>query len=301
VRANSPDATIGVVSPALARRYGLHADCRVDAGSGDNMYGLLGTGSFEPGAVTVTLGTSGTVAATRSEPYVDPSGEIAAYRDSTGAFLPLLCVSNMANAYNAVRSRLDLDHAQFETLLEATPPGNDGRILVPWFEGERTPDVPEAAPTYFGFDAGEAGAGPLARAVVEGVLQGLAAGYARFPVQAAEVRVTGGLSASPAWRQHLADILAVDVVPIAGEGAALGAAIHASWVWLREQGEARSLAEVGSPFVDPALGQRVRPRPEYAPVYDLQRRLYRALVARLLGEEGDDPFTLRSQLVRAAG
>ena len=143
------DRTIGSLSPTLASRFGLSPECRVDAGSGDNMYGAVGTGNVEPGIVTVSLGTSGTAYTFLKEPFVDPSGEIAAFADSTGHHLPLLCVSNMANGYDALRQRFDLSHADFDALVRTTPVGNGGRVLLPWFGGERTPDLPLAAPLFF--------------------------------------------------------------------------------------------------------------------------------------------------------
>jgi len=298
------DLTIGAVGAALVRRFGLSPECRVDAGSGDNMYGAVGTGNIEPGLFTVSLGTSGTACTVLERPFTDPTGEIASFCDSTGRFLPLLCVSNLANGYNGLRERLAITHEAFAALVEEAPPGNGGRVLIPWYEGERTPDVPFGAAATLGFDPDDlAGARPAAacRAVVEGHVLNLWDGSTRMPVTPREIRLTGGLSASPAWCQTIADVFDVETVPVAGEGAALGAAIHAAWVWLREAGDTRSLSDVAAPFVVLEEARRRRPRPEHRATYAALRRLFRALSRRLRGLEGEDPFVLRRALATGSG
>ncbi|HWO88666.1 MAG TPA: FGGY family carbohydrate kinase, partial [Gemmatimonadales bacterium] len=193
------DRTIGTVGRELRERFGFAEGCRVDAGSGDNMYSAVGTGNVEPGIVTISLGTSGTACTVLDEPFVDPTGEIAAYRDSAGRHLPLLCVSNMAGNYDRLLERFGLSHGDFEALIAATRPGNEGRVLVPWFVGERTPDVPNAKPVAFGFDLESAEPAVLCRALLEGSVMNLHEGFVRMPVNAREIRLTGGLSASRAW------------------------------------------------------------------------------------------------------
>jgi sugar (pentulose or hexulose) kinase len=292
------DRTIGSVAPALAARCGLSATCRVDAGSGDNMYGAVGTGNVTPGMLTVSLGTSGTAYTMLTEPFVDPTGEIAAFRDSTGHHLPLVCVSNMAGAYDAVRARLGLSHEAFDALIERTPSGNGGQVLVPWFAGERTPDLPLARPFAFGFDLEAAPPEVLGRALLEGLVLNLQAGCRRLPVAAREIRLTGGLASSPAWRQAVADVFGVEAVPVGGEGAALGAAIHAAWVWSREAGRAWTLGELCAAFVQPDEVQRCRPAAEHREVYGVLRKLFQALTQRARGLPGADPLALRGDLLR---
>ncbi len=295
------DRTIGTVSPALAERFGLSPRCLLDAGSGDNMYGAVGTGNIEPGIVTVSLGTSGTAYTILEEPFLDPTGEIAAFSDSTGHHLPLLCVSNLANGYEAVRERFGLTHEAFDRLVLGSAPGNRGRVILPWYQGERTPDLPLAAPLTFGFGPTDFDAGALCRGVVEGHVLNLWDGCTRLPVLPREIRVTGGLSASPAWCQLLADVFDTPVVPVRGEGAALGAALHAAWVWEKEKGEGRTLGEVAAPFIDLDEAGRRRPDPRHREAVRLLRRLYRSLALRVRGLEGEDPFRLRRELLEASG
>jgi xylulokinase len=295
------DRTIGPISRALAARFGLAPECRVDAGSGDNMYGAVGTGNVEPGLVTVSLGTSGTACTVFEEPFIDPTGEIAAFRDSAGRHLPLLCVSNMSNGYDEVRERLNLTHQAFDALVERVRPGNGGRVLLPWFVGERTPDVPQATPVAFGFDLARVEPEQLCRAVLEGAVLNLFDGSTKMPVHAREIRLTGGLSSSPSWCQTIADVFDAETIPVQGEGAALGAAIHAAWVWLRESGDLRPLAEVARPFVILEEDRRRRPRAEYRQEHLVLKRLFQALSRRVRGLTGEDPFALRRDLLALAG
>jgi xylulokinase len=293
------DQTIGKLAPSIAGKYGLSAECLIDAGSGDNMYGAVGTANFSPGIVTVSLGTSGTAYTFLEEPYVDPEGEIAAFCDSTGKHLPLLCVSNMANGYNAVLERFAMTHEEFDEVIIRTRPGNGSRLLIPWYGGERTPDLPHAAPVYFGFGVDDFGKEEMCRAVLEGHVLNLFNGFRRLPVEPNVIHLTGGLSQSPSWCQMIADVFEADAVPVQGEGAALGAAIHAAWVWLNEKGQPASLAEVAEPFVTLDEERRKTPIPENVPVYRDMKRLFRALSNRVRGVHStDDPFELRAQRSR---
>ncbi|MFV1986214.1 MAG: xylulokinase [Gemmatimonadota bacterium] len=290
------DRSIGRLSPALADVFGMSRECMIAPGSGDNMCAAIGTGNVREGLVTVSLGTSGTACTFRRDPFVDPLGEIASYRDATGGFLPLLCVSNLANGYNELRRLHDLDHEQFAGIVSQTEPGNEGRLLIPWYGGERTPDVPLGAPTYFGFDLDGLTLAPLCRAVLEGHVLNLHAGFARMPIDAAaaEIRLTGGLSRSDAWCQTIADVFDAEVVPVSGEGAALGAALAAAWVWLGETGAEVAIEELVDPFVHLDEAGRKRPAPEHRETYRRLRHLFSAVSARMRGLDAPDPFELRA-------
>jgi xylulokinase len=287
------DRTIGTITSTLADAYGLSRQCAIDAGSGDNMYGAIGTGNFLSGIVTISLGTSGTAYTFLREPFVDPAGEIAAFCDSTGHHLPLLCVSNMANGYNAVLQQFGMRHEDFDAAIDRTDAGNGGRLLIPWYTGERTPDLPNAAPLYFGFGMDDFDKERLSRAVLEGHVLNLWCGFRRLPLQPEAIHLTGGLSQSSSWRQMIADVFEAETVPVAGEGAALGAAIHAAWVWGREQGGPVSLAEVAEPFVVLDVARRNKPIARNVEIYRVQKRLFLALSDRARGIATDeDPFEL---------
>jgi len=292
---SSATKSIGYISNNLANQYGFDLECRIDAGSGDNMYSALGTGNIEYGTVTISLGTSGTAFTTLDQPFVDKDGEIACFCDSTGKYLPLLCISNMAGGYNTFLEENNLSHTDFETLLTQTPPGNNGNIIIPWYSGERTPDIPEACPIYFGFKYEEMNIKSIARGLIEGHVLNLFAGFSKMPVNPDIIHLTGGLSQSKSWCQMIADIFDCETVPVKGEGAALGAAIHAAWVWKNENGLSCDLAQLVNPFIIFEEGLRCKPDKKNVKIYQNLFLSYEALVKRVLGLEGSDPFKLRKE------
>ena len=291
--------SIGKISQELVERYGLNPDCDIDAGTGDNMYGAVGTGNVTPGIVTISLGTSGTAYTYLEQPFVDPTGEIAGFCDSTGHYLPLLCVSNLANGYNDILKIYGMSHTEFSDIVKLSPVGNNGRLIVPWYQGERTPDAPLGAPTYFGFGLADlTKKEAVCRGVLEGHLLNLYDGFKRMPVKPSEIRLTGGISRSVAWREAIANMFNAETVAVEGEGAAMGAALHARWVYENERGRAISLAEVAAPYVKLDESTRVKPNAQDAATYQTLSREFSALSARLRNHATtDDPFRLRKELV----
>jgi xylulokinase len=257
------DDIAGRLRAELAAEFGLPASVIVSSGGGDNMMGAIGTGNVAPGTVTVSLGTSGTIYACSSHPVVDPQGEIAAFCDSTGRWLPLVCTMNVTVATEMVRERFNLSHAQLSEAVASTPPGNDGLLLIPFFEGERTPNVPDGTGVYFGLREQTFSVGHFARAAMEGTTLGLNYGLNRMRelgIQPKEIRATGGGAKSAVWRQILADVFNAEVVCTQSEeGAALGAAIQALWACRKQQGAPVSIEELCSKYV--ALNESTRAKP----------------------------------------
>jgi len=293
--------SIGRISDDLVRRFGFAPDCLIDSGSGDNMYGAVGTGNVRSGIVTLSLGTSGTAYSFMEKAFIDPAGEIAAFCDATGHHLPLLCVSNMAGGYNDVLSTFQLDHNQFVDIVNKTHPGNGGRLIIPWYEGERTPDLPRAAPIYFGFGLDDFTREYLCRGVLEGHVLNIYQGFRRLPVTVDEIRLTGGLSQSAAWCQTIADIFEAEVIPIEGEGAALGAALHAAWVWGLENSREEPLTAITDSFIKIDESRRFRPDAEHTQIYRKQKAVFEALSKRVRGLTGADPFKKRMELLARLG
>ena len=289
------DAFIGKISSELVKTYGFSGDCQIDAGSGDNMYGAIGTGNISPGIVTISLGTSGTAYTIFEKPYVDPAGEIASFCDSTGKFLPLLCVSNLANGYNQLLNQFQISHEEFGQIIKTTSPGNHGRILYPWFIGERTPDLPNALPVYLGFALSDFTKPVLCRAVLEGHILNLYDGFKRMPVKPREIRLTGGLSRSNAWCETIADVFEAETVPVEGEGAALGAALHAAWVFYKKSKLDYSLQKLVENFVK--FDEKRRKHPKNAQIYHSLKKAYSEMSARIRHSTGNvDPFKILQQM-----
>lgn len=227
------DLPHGRLRPDRAREYGLDETVLVSAGGGDNMMGAIGTGNVRPGVVTASLGTSGTIFAHSNRPVVDPSGEIAAFCGSTGGWMPLLCTMNVTTITESFRGLFGYDHAALDRAVAGVPPGAEGLLLLPFFAGERTPNLPFGSGVAFGLTSANTTPAHWARAAMEGVTFGLNFGLERLRrlgLRPTEIRVTGGGARSAVWRQLMADMFGVPVVGMRDEeGAALGAAIQAVW------------------------------------------------------------------------
>jgi xylulokinase len=220
----------GLLRPDLAAGWGL-GEVVVSAGGGDNMMAAIGTGNIEPGGVTASLGTSGTIFACAAQPVVDPQGEIAAFCDSNNHWLPLLCTMNVTVATELFRRLFGWDHEQLEREVAAVPPGCEGLIFLPYLQGERTPNLPDGCGVLHGMTTSNTTPAHFARAAMEGVTLGMAYGLRRMEslgVNPGDIRLTGGGSQSAVWRQICADVFGSPVVTMqTAEGAALGAAVQA--------------------------------------------------------------------------
>ena len=260
-----PREPAGVVRPDIARQFGLPGDVIV-SGSGDNMMGAIGTGNVEEGIVTASLGTSGTIYACSGRPIVDPAGEVAAFCDATGQWLPLVCTMNVTVATEMVRKTFGLDHAGLSEAAASVETGAEGLLLIPFFEGERTPNVPDGTGVWIGVRPRTSTAAHMARAAMEGVTLGLNYGLNRLRalgVSPREIRLTGGGSRSAVWRRIAAGVFGCPVVcPASEEGAAYGAALHALWVRGHAAGAGRPIVEITREFV--ALDESTRAMPDPA-------------------------------------
>ena len=227
----SANEAVGVLRDKVAEELGLPAGIPVGIGGGDNMMGAIGTGNVRPGNVTMSLGTSGTLYAYAEEPIVDPNGNIAAFCSSTGGWLPLLCTMNCTVTTELMRSLLGADIASFESRISSAPRGADGVITLPLFNGERTPNLPNATGCLVGLNSHTTNPENLGRSAVEGATYALKFGIdelASLGVETRELVVTGGGANSDLWRQLVADICNAPVVVLnQDEGAAFGAALQA--------------------------------------------------------------------------
>jgi xylulokinase len=258
---------VGELKPDLATAWGLPPGILVSAGGGDNMMGAIGTGNVTPGCVTASLGTSGTLYACMDRPVIDPQGEIAAFCDSTDAWLPLLCTMNVTVATEQVRKLFGWKHDEFEAAAAAVAPGSEGLLFLPYLQGERTPSLPGGSGVLHGLTTQNWTPGHLARATMEGVTLGMAYGLERLEalgVKPREIRLTGGGSQSRLWRQLCADIFNAPVITMASpEGAALGAAIQALAVV--EKG--KSVVEWAGELVETSSDEKAEPQPDRAALY----------------------------------
>ena len=201
-------------------------------GTGDNMAAALALGA-RPGDVVVSVGTSGTVFAVSERPAADPSGIVAGFADATGRFLPLVCTLNAARVLDAAAQLLGVDHERLSALALSAPAGAGGLTLVPYLEGERTPNRPNATGAVHGLRLANTTPACLARAAVEGLLCGLADGLDALVAEGVEVErvlLVGGGARSEALRRIAPAVLGHPVAaPPAAEYVADGAARQAAW------------------------------------------------------------------------
>ena len=222
---------VGELRAAAAAELGIPAGIPVAIGGGDNMMGAIGTGNVSPGNVTMSLGTSGTVYAFAETPVIDPKGNIAAFCSSTGGWLPLLCTMNCTVTTELMRDLLGVDLTRFESQVSFAPRGSEGVITLPFFNGERTPNLPRARGCITGLDGRNMKPENFLRSAVEGATFALKFGIdelAALGVEARNIVLTGGGANSGEWRQIVADVCASPVtVYEQEEGAAFGAALQA--------------------------------------------------------------------------
>ncbi len=279
----------GLLRENLREAWGLSkGEVTVSSGGGDNMMGAIGTGNVQAGVVTVSLGTSGTVYAYATEPVIDPQGEVAAFCDSTDRWLPLACTMNVTVATELVCKMFGWSHEELEKNVNAAPAGAGGLLFLPYLNGERTPNLPGGSGVFHGLNPENMTPAHLARATMEGVTLGLGYGLSRFRelgIQPTEIRLTGGGSKSPVWRQVAADIFGVPTICLASaEGAALGAAIQAAYASQVANGQPASFRDLCERIVKLDEATRAKPNADHKDLYaelltrqgDLTRRLHAA-------------------------
>jgi xylulokinase len=224
----------------------------VGPGAGDNAGAALGLGAGA-GDVVVSIGTSGTVFAVSEHPALDASGTVAGFADASGHYLPLVATLNAARVLSSVAGLLGVDLDAFSDLALTAAPGAGGAVLVPYFEGERTPNLPDAKASLHGLSIASTTRENLARAAVEGMLGGLGAGLDAVRgvgVDARRLLLIGGAAHSLAVQTIAAQVFDVPVViPAPGEYVADGGAVQAAWVLAGER-PSWPLEVVAEPQVD---------------------------------------------------
>lgn len=279
------DEVAGRVSPEAAAKYGLPAGAIVSSGGGDNMMGAIGTGTVEDGFLTMSLGTSGTLYGYSDSPVVDPAGNLAAFCSSSGGWLPLLCTMNCTVASEQFRALFGLDVRSFDAEAAKAPIGSEGVVVLPFFNGERIPNLPAGRASVNGVTAANFNRANIARASLEAAIFGLRIGLDSFRslgFAAREIRLIGGGAKSPLWRSIAANVTGLPVrVPAGDEAAAMGGAIQALWCMERAAGLKTGIGELCAAHVALDGGATAEPDPASVAAYDAAYTEYNRYLAAL--------------------
>ena len=258
-------AIAGTLSPYWQRRFGF-GSARVAAWTGDNPSSLVGLGLIEEGQLGISLGTSDTVFAPTADPSPDPGGAGHVFGSPAGGYMALTCFANGSLARERVRDLYGLDWDGFSSTLAATPPGNDGALMVPWFVPEITPTVEAPGPHRLRLDPSDAPRN--VRAVVEGQALAMRLHSRWFAPNVRAIRVTGGAAANSQVLQVIADVFDAEVVRIAPPNAAsLGAALRAFHADRLAGGDPLPWHDVVAGFTAPIAGAGAKPRREAVEIY----------------------------------
>lgn len=281
------DALFARISPYFVLRHGFQQDTKILPWSGDNPNSLIGVGLVASGKVAISLGTSDTYFGFMPEPRVDPAAEGHVFGSPTGHYMSLICFKNGSLAREQVAEAFDMDWPAFSAQLEATPPGNGGKMMLPYFEPEITPKVLDQGVRYYGGLTGEDPA--CVRAVIEAQAMSMAVHARWMGVKTESIYATGGASQNRAILQVLADVHNADVYQFeVSASAALGAALRACHGDLKAQGDEKPWPEITAAFTAPKADTRISPREDCRLLYDALADIYLQAEKHAAGR-GDDP------------
>ncbi|MCL2809973.1 MAG: xylulokinase [Treponema sp.] len=270
------EKTAGVINKAAADLYGLNEGTIVSSGGGDNMMGAIGTGAVSDGFLTMSLGTSGTLFGYSNKPVIDPTGNLAAFCSSSGGWMPLLCTMNCTVASEEFRNLFGMDIKALNTEAAKAPIGADGIVILPFFNGERTPNLPNGRASINGITAANFNKQNITRAAMESAIFGMRIGldgFVSLGFKPKEIRLTGGGSKSVLWQNITANVLNVPVRILTGsEAAAMGGAIQALWCLETSEGKKSSIEDLASKHV--TLGATIKPDKKSVDAYNKAYAVY---------------------------
>ena len=259
---------VGTVSSYFVQRFGLNPEALATVWTGDNPASTVGLGLIQPGQVAISLGTSDTFFGTMEECQTDEHGEGHVFGSPTGGYMTLICFKNGSLAREKVRECYQIpDWKQFGKLVGQAPLGNNGGILLPWFEAEIVPRVNK--PGIHRFDLGEKDAAANCRAIFEAQMMSMRLHSAWMNVSPEKIYATGGASNDRALLQVMADVMNCRVLRIEiSKSAALGAALMAAHGWLVAEKKKPDWKKLVASFSRPVPGSEIRPNKKAARIYD---------------------------------
>jgi xylulokinase len=267
---------IGPVSSYFVRKFGLNPEALATVWTGDNPASVIGLGLVKPGQIAISLGTSDTFFGTMEKCQTDENGEGHVFGSPTGDYMTLICFKNGSLAREKIRELYKIsDWKKFGGLVAQTPPGNNGGILLPWFEAEIVPRVNR--PGIHRFDLDEQDAATNCRAIFEAQMMSMRLHSEWMGVSPEQIYATGGASNDLALLQVMADVMNCRVLRIEiSKSAALGAALMAAHGWLDAAGEKPRWEKLTAGFSRPVPNSEIRPDKKAARIYDKLLEKYAA-------------------------
>lgn len=260
------DTVLGTLAPKWRERHGFPA-AAVVAWTGDNSSSLVGTGLVEEGTIAISLGTSDTIFGPMREPRVSANGEGHVFASPIGAFMGITVFANGSLARERIRDDYGLNWSTFRRALLATPPGNDGGLMLPWFVPEITPHVPRPRVRRRHLEEHEAARN--VRALVEGQMMAMANHSRWMGVGVSTIYATGGASRNSDVLQVMADVFGARVFPSpVGNSACLGAALRAWHAHARARGRPVAWPAIVGDLTTPDPSSVVTPNPAAVKVYE---------------------------------
>lgn len=262
----------GNVSRNAALHFGIPGGIPVSSGGGDNMMGAIGTGTVRDGFLTMSLGTSGTLYGYSDSPLADPDKGLSGFNSSTGGYLPLLCTMNCTVATEQTRALFGLGVKEFDECASKAPIGSSGVVFIPFFNGERTPNLPNGRASIMGMTAANCTRENIARAAMESAIFGMRIGLEAFQAlgfRAREIRLIGGGSKSALWRQIAANVMNLPIKrPASDEAAAMGAAVQALWCLGNSSGKRTDIGALTDEHIKLRDDECVLPDPQSVTAYN---------------------------------
>jgi xylulokinase len=273
---------IGTVSPYFVKKFGLNPDAQTLVWSGDNPCSVVGLGLIREGMVAISLGTSDTYFGSMKNCRTDEHGEGHVFGSPAGGYMTLICFKNGSLAREKVRDAYEIKSWQdFGKAMNSAPPGNNGGILLPWFEAEIVPRVNK--PGIHRFDLDEKDAAANCRAIIEAQMMSMRLHSQWMKVAPDCIYATGGASNDLAVLRVMADVMNCRVLRIEiSKSAALGAALRAAHGWFVHSGEKPKWEEIVAGFTEPIPDSEIRPNPDATRIYDKLVEKYAACERKAL-------------------
>lgn len=272
----SSGQALGKVSPYFVKKFGLNPEALATVWTGDNPASVIGLGLIKPGQAAISLGTSDTLFGSMQKCQTDAHGEGHVFGSPAGGYMTLICFKNGSLAREKVRESFGLsDWEAFARQLAQTRPGNDGAILLPWFEAEIVPRVNRPGIHRFDLDVKNVAAN--CRAIFEAQAMSMKLHSQWMKIAPKQIFATGGASNDRALLQVLADVMNCRVRRIeVSKSAALGAALQAAHGFLTATGKKPAWANLVAGFSTPIPGSEIRPDKKSVRIYEQLIKKYAA-------------------------